>query len=138
MTQVSKAVDRIMRAHSDPVAALAPGLNPIAFHQLEGVGDNHVDFIQRFTNGNHFDLVRLDGGLDLWVDDEFLFSGKPMNAVASLLTRDFTSYPPIQILGGALLTGSDGPETVGLSEDQLRRFLTWFEGLTGPGRFRVS
>ena len=70
--------------------------------------------------GGHIELVRLDDGIDLWINEEGLLKGLPHNRV---FTRaDGVEFP---IVGDAFIAGSneeDG-ETIGLTTEQAFKWL---------------
>ena len=70
------------------------------------------------------ELVRLDGGVDMWIDEEGKFAGPAIiNNVATMLakmTHAIASWDVI--VGRALLTSSAEADTIPLSEAQLAVF----------------
>lgn len=63
--------------------------------------------------------LAVDGGLALWVDEDGIAAGRPVNWPASLLARELGV--PMQLRGTAVVTGAVGRwgRTVGLSGAQI-------------------
>ncbi len=74
--------------------------------------------------GGYVDVVRLPGGIDMWVGDEAAYT-QPVNAWASLL-NDLLGGQPV-IWGPVVFASStaDG-DTVSLSAEQAARLAAWF------------
>ena len=72
-----------------------------------------------------FDVVGLADSIDLFVDDEGLINGSPLNLPATVLAHLFDS--PTVIFGTAIAVSvtPDG-ETIGLNDRQLARIQTAF------------
>lgn len=73
--------------------------------------------------GGHIERVDLpsagESGLDMWCNEEGLLQGLPFNLLATSLVR--AQYPGYEayIVGTVFLSGSAGPDTVGLTDADL-------------------
>lgn len=65
-----------------------------------------------------FDIVRLENGADMWVDDSGRINGSPVNLVASILATEKSDYrQPHDIFGDVIVFGHDGRgETIDFPE----------------------
>jgi hypothetical protein len=54
-----------------------------------------------------FDIVRLGRAADIFVDDEGLLTGKPINLLASAIATELTGHA-INLAGDAIVFGHDG------------------------------
>lgn len=71
--------------------------------------------LQRLVGG-YVDVVRLDDGLDLWVNDEGLLQGLPVNVVATALAQT-------PLVGAAVIARSDQDgETLGVTDEDAAMF----------------
>lgn len=70
------------------------------------------------------DVVRLTTGIDMWVDDEFLYNFDEPNIPATLYARRFVPGDPVY-RGPVVLTGGgdDQGETLPLTRDKLLAIL---------------
>jgi hypothetical protein len=88
----------------------------------EEIGDDHLAHFYHLIGCRTVDVVRVvpagagRAGLDMWIDDEGLYSAEP-NPIASALVRLLWGREDvIQFHGAALFAGvNDGGETVGLT-----------------------
>lgn len=91
------------------------------------VGEREIsDFLHKCVHGL-FDVVHVGDGIDMWVNDEGLINGSPLNPAATSVkwqewmrrpdTILMTDDPPI--CGDVVFVGSDeNGETVPLTDDQ--------------------
>ena len=70
-----------------------------------------------------FDVVGLADSIDLFVDDEGLINGSPLNLPATVLAHLFGSRTVIFGTAIAVSVNNDG-ETIGLTDEQLARIQT--------------
>lgn len=56
-----------------------------------------------------FDIVRLENGADMWVDDCGRINNSPVNLVASILATERSQFrAPMDIFGDVIVFGHDG------------------------------
>jgi hypothetical protein len=70
-----------------------------------------------------FDVVALDDGIDLFVDDEGLMDGSPLNLCATVLAHQLGAGAAIFGIAVAASVDADG-STLGLSDEQVTRIAT--------------
>lgn len=84
-----------------------------------------------------FDVVGLADSIDLFVDDEGLINGSPLNLPATVLAHLLGSRTVIFGTAIAVSVNNDG-ETIGLTDEQLARIQTALaqkpDDVTGHGR----
>lgn len=70
-----------------------------------------------------FDLVRLEDGIDMWVDDEGAINGSDVNLAASIIANRL-GKPGTVLFGSVVLAaGNEDGDTVGLSDEQAAAIL---------------
>jgi hypothetical protein len=84
--------------------------------------DRSIDFVHGLRAVIGCSMVErlvVDGGLALWVDENGIAAGRPVNGPASVLARELGV--PMQLHGPVVVTGAVGQwgRTVGLSGGQL-------------------
>jgi hypothetical protein len=86
--------------------------------------DNEGDtltFLRTHIACDYIDLARLTTTLDMWLDDEGMFN-RPVNLLATVLAQAY-GLTSQNYYGTAVITGHDGPDTKGLTDDQVRILL---------------
>ncbi|MEY1672628.1 DUF3846 domain-containing protein [Gordonia sp. ABKF26] len=94
-----------------------------AVSQVTAEGGDTLSMLQAGVGG-YVDVVRLPGGIDMWVGDEAAYT-QPVNAWASVLNGILDGQP---VIWGPVVFASsteDG-ETVSLSGEQVARLAAWF------------
>jgi hypothetical protein len=78
-----------------------------------------VTAIQKAVGCDHFDLVPLDHGIDLYVDDEGAINGSPLNLKLTIMAH-ILGVPTVLFGNGIMLGGSDdNGDTVSLTSKQV-------------------
>lgn len=78
-----------------------------------------VTAIQKAVGCDHFDLVPLNHGIDLYVDDEGAINGSPLNLRLTIMAH-ILGVPTVLFGNGIMLGGSDdNGDTVSLTSKQV-------------------
>lgn len=84
-----------------------------------------VTGIQGAIGCRYFDVVRLSGDIDVWVDDEGTYTSVP-NPALTVMAR-LAGRPVSPLFGaGVFLAATSAGETVSLSEDQRAKITAWW------------
>lgn len=92
--------------------------------------DSEAAIVQPFTAGQSYDwlaiavdgmmdCIRLNHGIDMWVNDEYLYNGSEWNAFATAIYWNTYGAFSHEVRGTAVFTTNDGMgETTGLTIEQ--------------------
>ncbi|MEY1672631.1 DUF3846 domain-containing protein [Gordonia sp. ABKF26] len=94
-----------------------------AVSQVIAEGGDTLSMLQAGVGG-YVDVVRLPGGIDMWVGDEAAYT-QPVNAWASVLNGILHGQP---VIWGPVVFASstDAGDTVSLNGEQVARLAAWF------------
>ncbi len=99
--------------------------------QLERESGTLVGPLSKAIGCDWFDLVRLEDGIDLFVDDEGMYRSSP-NPVMSMIARRLGNTQPILFGAGIFLNNNpDTGDTLSLTTDQHARITNAF-GIVTP------
>lgn len=95
--------------------------------QMEHVsidGQHTVTALQKGIGCDHFDLVRLDEGIDLYVDDEGAINASPFNLYLTIIAHALGT--PAVLFGNGIALSSDPctGESISLIPEQIRLIST--------------
>lgn len=104
----------------------------ITEHEMPADPDQTLAFTCRVIGCRRVDVVRLTSVLDMWIDDESLFT-QPVNPAATALARHFgCTWQPYH--GTVLLcTVTAGGDSAGLTAAQARTLLDRLAGFAQAG-----
>jgi hypothetical protein len=92
-------------------------------------GENNLELMYEHLGCSTVDVVRLSAVLDMWLDEEGMFT-QVVNPIATALARIF-GYIFQPYFGPVLICGSTAAgDSVDLDTDQLRALLTRLQDLT--------
>ncbi|WP_205328619.1 DUF3846 domain-containing protein [Glycomyces sp. YM15] len=140
--------DPIGEALLDITGTVILTLNRPALLLAQGVGvvfcdlpEDTYEFKRAHIGARLLSQAALKEDIDLWYDQEYLYSGNPVNPAAVILTRDLNFEDgTVNIQGSAVATGTDKEgETVPLNPGQVRRLTHWFLNRVGsPGDLHIA
>ncbi|MEV5162843.1 DUF3846 domain-containing protein [Streptomyces sp. NPDC053728] len=103
-----------------------------SFELLDWPKENQLNTLYRTISCQNIDAVDITDQLTMWLDDEGLINGAPLNRAATLLYA--AHRPPHQhYYGHAVITGGTDRHgnTLGLSQDQLVPLIEFHLGNSG-------
>lgn len=115
--------------NTNAIAIIVQPDSPTATVHPFTVGESY-DWLANAVEGM-IDCVHLKHGIDMWVNDEYLYNGSEFNAYATALYWHAYGFMSHEVYGTAVFTNTDGMgETTGLTIEQfdyLGRLLDEFE-----------
>ncbi|WP_166788283.1 DUF3846 domain-containing protein [Cryobacterium sp. MDB2-33-2] len=93
---------------------------------------NNVEALQRSIPCDYFDVVCLDGDIDLFVDDEGAINGSPLNLYLTIVAHALGTPAVLFGTGIALGCNPNTGDTISLTDTQLSRINRVFQSKPDP------